>query len=148
MAKTRLLLDTCAVIDLITSSDETDVEFWDIFDDPDTMPYASFETARELVVHFNNKTLLSKHWQTAKQMLTSIEQDYGIEFLPLRRDTAFTYADLQLNEEQDHRDPSDHVIMPMPSPSVLRSFPATRSLPFTAVRDSTSWNINQPTERH
>ena len=32
-------------------------------------------------------------------------------FLPLRRDTAFTYADLQLNEEQDHRDPSDHVII-------------------------------------
>ena len=72
MAKTRLLLDTCAVIDLITSSDETDVEFWNIFDDPDTMPYASFETARELVVHFNNKTLLSKHWQTARQMLTYI----------------------------------------------------------------------------
>ena len=111
MAKTRLLLDTCAVIDLITSPRETDVEFWDIFDDPDTMPYASFETARELVVHFNNKTLQSKHWQTARQMLTSIEQDYGIEFLPLRRDTAFTYADLQINEEQDHRDPSDHIII-------------------------------------
>lgn len=46
MAKTRLLLDTCAVIDLITSLRETDVEFWDIYDDPDTMPYASFETAR------------------------------------------------------------------------------------------------------
>ena len=66
MAKTRLLLDTCAVIDLITSLQETDVEFWDIYDDPDAMPYASFETARELVVHFNNKRLLSKHWQTAK----------------------------------------------------------------------------------
>ena len=34
MAKTRLLLDTCAVIDLITSSDETALEFWDILDDP------------------------------------------------------------------------------------------------------------------
>lgn len=75
------------------------------------MPYISFETARELVVHFNNKRLLSKHWQTAKQMLFSIQQDYGIEILPLRRDTAFTYADLQLNEEQDHRDPSDHIII-------------------------------------
>ena len=108
---TRLILDTCAVIELITSSDTTELEFWDIIDDPNVMLFASFETARELVVHFNNKTLLSKHWQTARQMLTSIEQDYGIEFLPLRRDTAFTYADLQLNEEQDHRDPSDHVII-------------------------------------
>ena len=108
---TRLLLDTCAVIDLITSPRTTELEFWDIFDDPETMPYISFETARELVVHFNNKRLLSKHWQTARQMLFSIQQDYGIEILPLRRDTVFTYADLQLNEEQDHRDPSDHIII-------------------------------------
>ena len=108
---TRLILDTCAVIDLITSTDTTELEFWDIIDDPEVMLFASFETARELVVHFNNKALLSKHWQTARQMLTSIEQDYGIEFLPLRRDTAFTYGDLQLNEEQDHRDPSDHIII-------------------------------------
>lgn len=108
---TRLLLDTCAVIELITSLRATDLEFFDVIDDPNIMLFASFETARELVVHFNNKALLSKHWQTAKQMLTSIEQDYGIEFLPLRRDTAFAYAGLQLNEEQEHRDPSDHVII-------------------------------------
>ena len=108
---TRLLLDTCAVIDLITSLRAADLEFYDVIDDPNVMLFASFETARELVVHFNNKTLLSKHWQTARQMLTSIEQDYGIEFLPLRRDTAFTYADLQLNEEQAHCDPSDHIII-------------------------------------
>ena len=90
---TQLILDTCAVIDLITSPRTTNLEFYDVIDAPDVILFASFETARELVVHFNNKTLLSKHWQTAKQMLTSIEQDYGIEFLPLRRDTAFTYAD-------------------------------------------------------
>ena len=108
---TRLILDTCAVIELITSSDATELEFWNIIDDPNVMLFASFETARELVVHFNNKTLLSKHWKTARQMLTSIEQDYGIEILPLRRDTAFMYADLQLNEAQAHHDPSDHVII-------------------------------------
>ena len=108
---TRLILDTCAVIELITSSDATELEFWDVIDDPNVMLFASFETARELVVHFNNKALLSKYWKTAKQMLTSIEQDYGIEFLPLRRDTAFAYAGLQLNEAQDHHDPSDHVII-------------------------------------
>ena len=108
---TRLILDTCAVIELITSSDATQLDFWDILDDPEAMVYASFETAQELVVHFNNKCLLSKHWQTAKQMLTSIEQDYGIEFLPLRRDTALTYAGLTLNEAQDHHDSSDHVII-------------------------------------
>ena len=108
---TRLILDTCAVIDLITSLRATDLEFYDVIDAPDVMLFASFETARELVVHFNNKRLLSKYWQTAEQMLTSIEQDYGIEFLPLRRDTAFTYSRLTLNEAEDHRDPSDHIII-------------------------------------
>ncbi|MBR6456468.1 MAG: PIN domain-containing protein [Prevotella sp.] len=108
---TRLILDTCAVIELITSSDTTELEFWDVLDAPDTMVYASFETARELVVLFNKKKLLSKYWQTADQMLTSIEQDYYIEFLSLRRDTAFTYSRLQINEAQEHRDPSDHVII-------------------------------------
>ena len=108
---TRLILDTCAVIDLITTPRLTDLEFWNVYDAPDTLVFASFETARELVVHFNNKRLLSKRWHTAKEMLTSIERDYGIEFLPLRVDTAMTYAGLQLNEAMDHRDPSDHVII-------------------------------------
>ena len=105
------MLDTCAVIELITSPRTKKLDFWDIFDAPDTIPFASFVTARELVVLFNNKKILSKRWHTASQMLNSIEQDYGIEFLPLRRDTAFTYAALQLNEAMDHHDPSDHIII-------------------------------------
>ncbi len=108
---TRLMLDTCAVIELITCPRTKRLDFWDVLDAPDTMPFASFETARELVVLFNNKKLLSKHWKTASQMLKSIEQDYRIEFLPLRRDTAITYASLQLNEAMDHHDPSDHIII-------------------------------------
>ncbi len=108
---TRLILDTCAVIDLITTPRLTDLDFWEVLDAPDTMVYASFETARELIVHFNNKRLLSKRWHTAEDMLTSIERNYGIEFLPLRRDTAYTYAGLQLNEAMKHYDPSDHIII-------------------------------------
>lgn len=127
---TRLLLDTCAVIDLITCSDATELDFWDILDTPDTMPYASFETARELIVHFNNKRLLSKRWQTAEQMLTSIEQDYGIEFLPLRRDTAFTYANLIINEAQDHYDPSDHIIIAHAITEKLTLLSSDHKLPF------------------
>lgn len=127
---TRVLLDTCAVIDLITGSDATELEFWDILDAPDTMPYASFETARELVVHFNNKRLLSKRWQTAEQMLTSIEQDYGIEFLPLRRDTTFTYANLVINEADDHKDPSDHIIIAHAITERLTLISSDKKLPF------------------
>ena len=94
------------------------------------MPYASFETARELIVHFNNKRLLSKRWHTAEQMLASIEQDYGIEFLPLRRDTAFTYANLIINDAQDHHDPSDHIIIAHAIPEKLTLLSSDHKLPF------------------
>ena len=107
----KLLLDTCAVIDLVTAPDSLDKGFWDIYDDPENIPFASFETAKELVVSFNNNRFLSKYWKTAEEMLLCIERDYGIEFLPLRRDSAFVYSRLRLNLQQDHKDPSDHIII-------------------------------------
>ena len=72
---------------------------------------ASFETMRELVVHFNNKTLLSKQWKTAEDVIRTVEDDLEITVLPLHRHVGYTYSRLQLNDEQDHRDPSDHVII-------------------------------------
>jgi hypothetical protein len=34
-----------------------------------------------------------------------------IEFLPVRRNVGYAYSRLQLNEADDHRDPSDHMII-------------------------------------
>lgn len=66
---------------------------------------------RELVVNFNNKELLTKYWKTAHEMLKTIEDDYGLEVLPITRDVVATYTDLRLNTAQNHRDPSDHIII-------------------------------------
>jgi len=55
--------------------------------------------------------LLSKRWKCAKDVLMFVENDLGIEFLPIRRDVGYTYSRLQLNEAQEHYDPSDHVII-------------------------------------
>lgn len=107
----RLLLDTCVVIDILTDWDNMDRNVQDIIDDPENILFASYETMREIVVHFNNKELLSKHWKTADEVLKAVENELNIEFLPLRRDTGYTYAKLCLNEVQDHRDSSDHVII-------------------------------------
>ena len=63
-------------------------------------------------------------------MLTSIEQDYGIEFLPLRRDTAFTYANLIINEAQEHYDPSDHIIIAHAITEKLTLLSSDHKLPF------------------
>lgn len=107
----RLMLDTCAVIDMLVDFDGLDQSIVAILEDPEIVLYASFETMRELVVHFNNKKLLSKQWKTAADVIRTVEEDLEIEFLPLRPHVGYTYANLRLNLEQEHRDPSDHVIV-------------------------------------
>ena len=55
--------------------------------------------------------MLHKHWKTAKDMLDTIENEYGVEELPITRNVVGTYTSLRLNEAQDHRDPSDLIII-------------------------------------
>ena len=107
----RILLDSCVVFDLLTDIDNLSKGAMDLIDDPSNMLYASYETMREIVIHFNNKELLSKRWNKAEDVLRFVEDEMGIEFLPLRRDVGYTYSRLILNEAQDHRDPSDHIII-------------------------------------
>ena len=107
----RLLLDTCVIIDWLTDTDPFDDHVWDILNDPSTKLYVSAETARELIVSFNNKKLLPKYWKTAEEMLLAMKNEAMVDILPITERTMFTYSRLTLNEAQDHRDPSDHVII-------------------------------------
>lgn len=107
----RTLIDTCVVIDWATDPKALDDGVWDILDDPENRIFISAETVRELVVNFNNRGMLHKHWKTAKDMLEAIENEYGVEVLPITRNVVGTYTSLRLNEAQDHRAPSDHIII-------------------------------------
>ena len=107
----RLLLDTCVIIDWLTDTDPFERNVWDILNDPGTKLYVSAETARELIVSFNNKRLLSKYWKTAEEMLRAMKEEAMVDILPISEQIMFTYAGLTLNEAQDDHDPSDHVII-------------------------------------
>ncbi len=107
----RILLDTCVIIDWLTDTDPFDDSVWDILNDPENRLYISAETQRELIVSFNNKRFLTRFWKTPEEMLLSIKQEANIDTLPITERTMLTYSRLQLNEKQDHRDPSDHVII-------------------------------------
>lgn len=107
----RLLLDTCVIIDWLTDTDPFDDHVWDILNDPCTKLYVSAETARELIVSFNNKKLLPKYWKTAEEMLLAMKDEAMVDILPITERTMFTYSRLTLNEAEDHHDPSDHVII-------------------------------------
>ena len=107
----RLLLDSCAVFDLLTDVDNLGKGAMDLIEVPEVQLCASFEAMREIIVHFNNKELLSKRWKRAEDVIRFVEDELEIEFLPLRRNVGYTYSRLHLNEAMKHHDPSDHVII-------------------------------------
>lgn len=107
----RLMVDTCVIIDLLTDVDSISAGALDMLSDRGNQLFASAESMRELVVHFNNKKLLNRYFKTATDVLQTVEDELAIEFLPIRRDVGFAYSRLRLNFGQDHRDPSDHMII-------------------------------------
>ena len=105
------MLDTCAIIDLLTDMETLGKGAMALIDDPENVLFASAESMRELVVHFNNKRLLNRYFKTSTDVLKAVETELDIEFLPVRPDVGYAYSRLRLNFGQDHRDPSDHMII-------------------------------------
>lgn len=107
----RYLIDTNIIVYIISDPDSLDNDVKAIISDPDNTLYTSAESAKELVIAYRNKGLLTKRWGKAEDMLNSIEDEYGIYIRPINREHIHTYARLSLNTRQDHRAPSDHVII-------------------------------------
>ena len=126
----RVLLDTCVVVDWTIEPRKLNDGVWDIIDDPENRLFISAETVRELVVSFNNKKLLTKYWKTAKDMLSTLEDEYGLEVLPITRDVVETYTRLLLNEQDNHRDPSDHIIISQAMTNHLTLISSDAKFPF------------------
>jgi PIN domain nuclease of toxin-antitoxin system len=105
------MLDTCVIIDLLIDVDNLSKGALDLLGDPDNVLFASAESMRELVVHFNNKKLLNRHFKTSTDVLRAVEEELDIEFLPIRRNVGYAYSSLRLNEADGHCDPSDHMII-------------------------------------
>ena len=79
--------------------------------EPDTLLYISAESVRELIVGYRNKGLCPKRWKTAEAMVAAIENEFYVQILPVKKEHMETYARMEVNEAQGHKDPSDHVII-------------------------------------
>lgn len=79
--------------------------------DYDNQLLISMESVKELIVAYRVKNLLPQRWNSPIEMIESIANDFGIQILPVDMNVMRTYANLQLNTTQDHKDPSDHVII-------------------------------------
>lgn len=54
---------------------------------------------------------MSRFWKTAKEMVDAIREVFFIEILPVGAEQMETYSKLELNHQEKHYDPSDHVII-------------------------------------
>ena len=107
----RYLIDTNIFVYAVIDRDSLDRDVTAILQEPDTVLYMSAESVRELIVGYRNKGLCSKRWKSVEAMVTSIEKEFYIKILPRKKEHMQTYARLEINEAQGHKDPSDHVII-------------------------------------
>ena len=107
----RYLIDTNIFVYAATDRDLLSRDVKAILEQPDTVLNISAESVRELIVGYRNKGLCSKRWKSVEEMVSAIENEFYIKILPLKKEHMATYARMEINEAQGHKDPSDHVII-------------------------------------
>lgn len=107
----RYLLDTNIYIYATIERESLSHDVQSILMDYDTEWCISTESVRELIVGFNNGGIVSRYWKTAEEMVTAIKDNYFVTILPLNESHMKTYARLEVNKNENHKDPSDHVII-------------------------------------
>ncbi|MBQ8655543.1 MAG: type II toxin-antitoxin system VapC family toxin [Prevotella sp.] len=107
----RVLIDTCIFIHLAIDRDQLSDDVLAILTNYDNTICMSAETPRELIIQYNNGKVVSRFWKSARQMIDAIKDEFFINILPLKEEHMKTYSELELNKAQEHKDPSDHVII-------------------------------------
>lgn len=124
------MLDTCIVLYLANDIDLLDKNVVEILQDPENILCVSVEVGRELVVGFNNHKFETKKWKTGNDVLRCLEDELDIHILPIDKNVIDTYANLELNKAQDHRDPSDHIIISHAITAGIPLITSDRKFPF------------------
>ncbi len=125
----RYIIDTNILYYLIEDKSSLTKDVRAIVDDYDTTLYTSAESVKELVVAHRSKKLLANRWNKAEDIVTALSTDSNIIILPVDSYVVNRMAKLQINEAENHYDPSDHIIiahaitMGMPLISSDRKFP-------------------------
>ena len=107
----RYLIDINIFVYAATDRDLLSRDVKAILEQPDIVLNISAESVRELIVGYRNKGLCSKRWKSVEEMVSAIENEFYIKILPLKKEHMATYARMEINEAQGHKDPSDHVII-------------------------------------
>lgn len=107
----RYLLDTNIFIYAAIDRDLLSHDVKAILEDYDNTFYISSESVKEMIVGFNNGGIVSRFWKTATEMVNAIREKFFVKILPVGEEQLDTYARLKINKAEDHKDPSDHIII-------------------------------------
>jgi len=107
----RYLIDTNIFVYMVSDRDLLSRDVKNIIYDWETQICISAESVKELVLSYRTKGLLSNYWKSPDEMVRSIEKEYFIRILPIKEEHILTYARMEINEAQGHKDPSDHIII-------------------------------------
>ena len=126
----RYLIDTNIFVYIAQDYSSLSREVLDILSDYSNTLHISAESVKELIVAYNNKGLLTKKWKTADEMVAAIEDEYYIKILPVSKEHMRTYSRLSINNIDEHKDPSDHVIISHAITNKLPLISSDRRFPF------------------
>ena len=126
----RYIIDTNIFVYIAQDYSSLSREVLDIISDYSNTLHMSAESVKELIVAYNNKGLLTKKWKTAEEMVSAIEDEYYIKILPVSKEHMKTYSKLSINSIDDHKDPSDHVIISHAITSKMPLISSDRRFPF------------------
>ena len=107
----RYLLDTNIFIYAAIDRDSLSNDVKAILEDYDNTFFLSSESVKEMIVGFNNGGIVSRFWSTAAEMVDAIREQFYIRILPVGEEQLNTYARLEINKAENHKDPSDHIII-------------------------------------
>ena len=126
----RILIDTQIFIFLVQDFSSLSREVVSLLSDYANTLHISAESVKELIVAYKNKGLLTKKWKTAEEMVAAIEDEYYIKILPVSKEHMKTYSKLSINSIDDHKDPSDHVIISHAITNKLPLISSDRRFPY------------------
>lgn len=107
----RYMIDTNIFVFLVNDLSQLSKDVESIIQDYSNTLHMSAESVKELIVAYNNKRLFTNKWKSAEEMVAAIEDEYYVKILPLGKEHMNTYSRLSINSIDDHKDPSDHVII-------------------------------------
>lgn len=124
------MLDTNIYYCMIDERDRLTDDVRAIVDDYDNLLYISLETVKELVVAHRRKNLLAHKWKTAEELVEAIKTDYNVTMLNVDINVIQKMAQLQINEAEQHYDPSDHIIIAHAMTMGMTLISSDRKFPF------------------